>query len=756
VKVDVKITVKPSHIKFQTVKVTPAKKVELVLWGPYPVTINRTVGETVGVVYDKKYAIGIQALNVKTLGGYPESANSMDMTRICGIEDKNEYDNIYEKVIQGHRMWGNTAWRTKFGAVLQAFTRDRSKQRYMDMWGAKHIARDIIKDGGVIGSKIALFGCPRDKVLATLGKIEVVEGLPHPVLDGKWMKTNQDGISTYLAVPFSIGNVDDYIAWAKTCPTVKTIYFCTPGPISDWGHFEHFRKWAFPKGVEDYQKAVDKIKAAGLKVGTHTLSNFITFSDPYVTKVDPRLKVIGHFELDEDISPDATEIKIKNPSKDLFSQRKDWSGNKWKNVVLMDKEFIGYDRIDGKGPYKLVGCVRGYFSTKKAAHKKGLKSGQLYTEPGYKITHGDGTVNMEMANNLAKYANKYGVEMIALDGLEGNWSEGHGEYSRTRFADKWFKTLTPELQNRCIISASNAGHFLWHYISRFEWGDESLAIRCGNTKYRNMNQSFYERNFLPKFMGGYKISPTTTLDDVEWFCASAAGYNAGYSLEVVNPKAMIKNPENKAICEAMYQWEQARRANAFPQVLKKYLQHPFAEFHLEALGNGKWKLYPRPDYYNRKKLGKPIVIPVTKPLDAKTIARFAPPIEKLLAVKGTTQGWGNMPQNIVDGDLRTSSKWGGAYPQTATIDLDKEKKLNGLQIIANYSNPKSIYQYIVKVSKDNKNWTTVADMSKNTKTVTKEGDKITFKAPVTARYIKIEMLHHNLNNRVELIEVKWF
>jgi hypothetical protein len=756
VTVVVKVSVKPSHIKFETVKVTPAKKVELVLWGPFQVTINRTVGETVGVVYDKKYAIGIQGLNVKTLGGYPESANSLDTTRICGVEDKNEYDNIYEKVIQGHRMWGNTAWRTQNGAVLQAFTRDRTKQRYMDMWGVKGLTRDIIKDGGVIGSKIALFGCPRGMILKSIGDIEIAEGLPHPMLDGKWIKLNPDGISTNLAVPFSVHNIDDYIAWAKMCPTVKTIYFSTPGPISDWGHFQHFRKWAFPNGVEDYQKTVDKIKNAGFKLGTHTLSNFITFSDSYVTKVDPRLKIIGHFELAENITSDASEIKIKDPSKDLFSQRRDWSGKKWKNVILLDKEFIAYDHIDGKGPYKLIACVRGYFGTKRAVHKKGIKSGQLYTEPGYKITHGDGAVNMEVAENLAKYTNKYGVEMISLDGLEGNWSEGHGEYSRTRFAKRWFDSLTPELQNRCIISASNAGHFLWHYISRFEWGDESLAIRCGNTKYRNMNQSFYERNFLPKFMGGYKITPTTTLDDVEWFCASAAGYNAGYALEVVNPKEMIKNPENKLICEAMYQWELARKAKAFPQVLKKYLQHPFAEFHLEALGNGKWKLYPRPDYHNRKKLGKPIIIPVEKPLDSKTIARFAPPIEKLPYVKGTTEGWGNMSQNIVDGDIRTTSKWGGAYPQTATIVLDNVIYITKLLIITNYTNPKSIYQYIVQVSKDGKNWETVSDMSKNMKPVTKDGDEIVFDKPLKVKYIKINMLHHNLNNRVEIIEVEWF
>jgi len=87
------------------------------------------------------------------------------------------------------------------------------------------------------------------------------------------------------------------------------------------------------------------------------------------------------------------------------------------------------------------------------------------------------------------------------------------------------------------------------------------------------------------------------LDDVEWFCAIAAGFNAGYSIMVQNPKGMLKCPQNKVITKAMSEWEKARKADVFPKELKKYLQHPFAEFHLEAIGNGKWKLYPRPNFF---------------------------------------------------------------------------------------------------------------------------------------------------------------
>ena len=754
------VETKDTYVVFSVIDVFPYNKIELVLWGPYPTTIHRTVAEMLGVVYNTKFAIGIQALNIKTLGGYPQGPNSQDKERVTGIKDENEYDNIYEKVIDEHRMWGNTAWREKNGTtVLQAFCRDRTKQRYMNIWGAKHVPRDVIKDdGGIKGSKIAIFGCPRDKILDTVGAVEVAEGLPHPMLHGKWNKINPDTVCTYLHIYYTVENIDDYLAWAKTCPTIKNIYFATPGPISDWGHFQHFRKWAFPNGASDYQKVVDKIKEAGFEVGTHTLSNFIYFNDPYVTDVDPRLKIIGHFVLDADIDADATEIPIKDPSKDLFSQRKDWGGHSWKNVLLMDTEFIGYDKIDKTpdGGYILVGCERGYFDTKRAPHKKGLESGQLYTEPGYKITHGNGSFNQEVAHNLARYFNKYGATMVALDGVEGATSEGHGEYSKLRFLKAWHDALKPELQDDMIVSASDAGHFMWHYISRFEWGDESLSLRSGDTRYRNMNQSFYERNFLPKFMGGYKIGPNTTLDDVEWFCAIAAGFDAGYAIQVDNPKAMLKNPANKGITQAMAEWEKARRAKAFPLELKKYLQHPFAEFHLEPLGAGKWNLYPRPDFHDKTKLGEPIVIPADGPLDRKTIARFAPSIEKLPKVTSTGRGWGRMPQNVVDGDRRLTSYWGALpLPQSLTVDLEKEKTLNGIKVYPYYDGD-SVFQYIVEISTDGETWKVVGDMTANEKAATKNGDDFKFAQPEKSRFIRVKVLGTNKRTTKFIVEVEWY
>ena len=79
----VRVVSKPSHLSFELVEISPAGSADLAVWGPYPTSIRKTVGEVVGVVRDGTFALGLQALNIKTLGGYPENdEGSADLSLI--------------------------------------------------------------------------------------------------------------------------------------------------------------------------------------------------------------------------------------------------------------------------------------------------------------------------------------------------------------------------------------------------------------------------------------------------------------------------------------------------------------------------------------------------------------------------------------------------------------------------------------------------------------------------------------------------
>ncbi len=161
---------KETHISFELVQVEPADRVDAIIWGPFPVSINQTVGEVVGVVRDKEYAIGLQALNVKTVGGYPDNAEGLSGFR------------------------GQTAVAHPWGSILQAYSLDRSRPRAVAAWSGHFPNMPVppIEGETVVGSKIALFGCAASDALDVIGAIEIAEGLPHPQIDGVWSKKSPE------------------------------------------------------------------------------------------------------------------------------------------------------------------------------------------------------------------------------------------------------------------------------------------------------------------------------------------------------------------------------------------------------------------------------------------------------------------------------------------------------------------------------------------------------------------------------------
>ena len=68
--------------------------------------------------------------------------------------------------------------------------------------GHERYVAPAYEDGGVVGSKIALFGCPAGQVLQKISQIEVAEGLPHPMIDGVWGKVSPGATAAYLIVGF--------------------------------------------------------------------------------------------------------------------------------------------------------------------------------------------------------------------------------------------------------------------------------------------------------------------------------------------------------------------------------------------------------------------------------------------------------------------------------------------------------------------------------------------------------------------------
>lgn len=572
----IRYEVKDTHINFELQQITPEKKIDYVLWGPFKTRIAKTVGETVGVVQDKDFAIGIQALNIKTLGGYP--TNLDDTEPAYDIFATNSLADVADSVKVLYR--GQTARKTPYGSKLQAYCRNRTDNKVIPVWGHEKYAVPAYADGGVIGSKIALFGSKPADMLRVLGEIELAEGLPHPLIKGQWAKTSPEATASYLIMPFDRGNFGQALALTRQA---GLRYLYHGSPFETWGHFQLPGK-SFPENWKSFKSLVDQAAQQGVHLGVHTLSNFITTNDPYVTPVpDKRLAKVGASVLSGPVDQAAGTIPIADPA--FFNQMK----NNNLHTVQVGEELIRYEKVTSQAPWQLINCERGAFGTKAAAHQKGDTIAKLM-DHGYKTFLGNAALSKEIAIRLADFCNATGVRQISFDGLEGNWASGMGQYGRQMFVQTWYEHLKPELKGQIINDASNPGHFFWHIFTRMNWGEPWYAgFRESQTQYRLMNQDYFDRNLMPHMLGWFSLSPQTSVMDAEWLLARAAGFDAGFGLST-SFEALKNNGHSDLVLQKIRTWEEARLSGAFDAQQKKSMKDIKKEFTLRETADHQWEL----------------------------------------------------------------------------------------------------------------------------------------------------------------------
>lgn len=552
----VRVVSKPSHLSFELVDVSPAGSADLAVWGPYPTSIRKTVGEVVGVVRDGTFALGLQALNIKTLGGYPENEE--------GSAD---------------RPYG--ARQTDFGSVLQAYSMDRSRPRSIAVWGkrAPNMPVPAVPSETVLGSKIALFGCPEPQALETLGQIEMTEGLPHPLIEGVWAKMSPERGRSYLIANFSESTIDEILGYVKKA-NLMSLYH--ENAFKSWGHYEPNPKF-FPGGMAGLKACADKAKASGVRLGAHTLSNFIQTHDPYITpEPDVRLAKTGESTLTEAVDAATSTIPVASP--EYFTNR---LGNELQTVVI-GKELVRYRSVSTNAPWKLLDCQRGAYGTTASAHPQGSAAGKLM-DHAYKVFFPNLELQREIARNLARVFNASGLSHMDFDGHEGCLAPGEGTYGNEVFAKEFYDHLDHTVINGTSPPLS---HFYWHINNYCNWGEPWYGgFRDSMQEYRINNQAFCERNFIPKMLGWYLLRTSTCLSDMEWMLARSAGFDSGFAL-ATSLDALRKNPEIGPILDALREWEKARRTGVFTPEQREALRNPKREFHLETVSGGGWDLFP--------------------------------------------------------------------------------------------------------------------------------------------------------------------
>jgi len=555
VAIQVRVIQKPTYFVFEVIKAEPENAIDAIVWGPIPTTITETVGEVIGVVRDNETAVGMFVLNTKTLGG--DLPNSEGSTWSRGIAAKS-----YPAY-----------------SSLQAYSINRNRVRNVDAWGGefKNMSVAPIKGETVVGSKIALFACATSSALDRLEAISIAEKLPYPTYKKTWFKKSALFGKSYLISSFGEQDMDEMIAYTKRAGLYSLYH---EGPFMSWGHYI-FDSTSFPKGKESIKNCVQKAHAAGLLFGVHTLTNFINTNDPYITPVpDERLSMTGASILMMNIDAQQKEIEVASP--EYFNQER----NNNLHTVKIGKELIRYKSVSSTRPYKLLDCQRGAFGTAASSHANGDVVGKLM-DHAYQVFFPNFDLQREIAKNLAGIFNETGIDHFDLDGHEGCLASGQGDYGLEVFAKDVFDNIDHEM----IFGTSNSKTYYWNIGSYYNWGEPWYGgFKESMQQYRIDNQGLFSRNYMPHMLGWYLLAEHTTLPEMEWMLARAAGYNAGFAM-VARPNALRKNPLTPQLLDAIREWETARTTNAFTSSQQELLKNPANEFHLEKLGEGKWNLY---------------------------------------------------------------------------------------------------------------------------------------------------------------------
>lgn len=614
----VKVEERPLYLRFELVSLEPRNGVDNIVWGPVKTGISQTIGDIIGVVRDSAFAIGLMGLTDNTTGGLPMDGDLEPMSYIIHSPDPKLYplpahlregqrftiggDGINDVAFYSqpemyyHQVFGNAAvLEPAFGSALTQHSRDRRLPQtiyFTLIPGMKNVPprHQVVEptNADYIGSAVALYVSPDTLGLNTIKAIVLAEGLPHPTIDGKWVK---DPAAYRPDIAWRGARHDSMIAYAKQLGLKA---------VQEETH-QYYVNPAAPLRGTDVQLAQGKTvpikeltnltNAEGIAYGLHTLCNFTQSGTGYVTPIPhDSLCSVLRTSLTQDIS--ATEANITVADTSYLNEFGTWH-SPGRNVLKIGKELLTYAGVTRTPPYTLTGIARGAYGTVAGPHRKGDVVTKLQMN-AYQGFIPNMTLQQEYALYYANLLRDNGMDYIDFDGFESFVYQGHGYYSFKKFLRALFENYHRLGGKYLRLMGSAVFEGNWHYMSvcnvgggnhmynpiTDQWGIEGKDIRIG-----------FQSSYFPCTFGIQDLASNWTVQTIETLQAKSIAWDATYMLGLSQDKVEA-NPEKSKIFKAFRAWENARAANVFSRTLKKEMKAQGSRYHLEEVDGNAWKLFP--------------------------------------------------------------------------------------------------------------------------------------------------------------------
>lgn len=608
---------KDDYVRFELQSLEPRNDVDNVVWGPYKTTIRQSVGEIISVVRDGEYAVGIMALDDNTTSGLPCPADMYQGCYIIHSPDLEKYP-IPDSLTEGQRyriggngindiafyshpeeyyrfVMGNGAkFEPEFGSSIVLHARDRKKPQsilyphfndFPSVKAPRHMDVDPV-DVDYIGSSIALYGCPDKLGLNVLESIVLGEGLPHPTINGIWIKDPR----AYRNDIAWLGGEHDSLASYAARLKVKGVqdeglgeYY--PNPADRWASKE-VTLGGQRRPITELTKVLNQ---SGIDYGLHTLCEFVQPHSSHVTpQANEGLCTVLRTTILNSLSATDTTIQVADTS--YLNEHGVWDANGL-NVLRLGGELMTYKGVTTTQPYTLTGIVRGAYKTTAIEHQAGDTIAKLQGNC-YNGFIPDMDLQDWYADFYAKWLIDGGMNYIDFDGFESCVYQGHGQYSFKRFCRALFDKFSeyggdfPRLMSSCVFEGN------WHYMSVCNIGGGNHMFNPHTNKWgiegKDVRYAF-RSSYFPCTFGIQYMADDWTVQTIENLQSKAIAWDATYMLGI-SQQGVEKHPQKDAMFTAFRTWELAREAGVFSDELKVEMQQAENLYHLDQISDSRWEL----------------------------------------------------------------------------------------------------------------------------------------------------------------------
>ena len=448
----------------------------------------------------------------------------------------------------------------------------------------------VAREFGFSGWKIGLAAGSRDKILAAMRKMTEVAGIRHSSSGGAWASDSDSNRKSYVWANVTPESVDDWIDFAER-GGFGTVH------LHGWwyllGQYKPNPK-DFPNGVADIRMMADRLHAAGLEVGTHTLTGCIYPGTEgwVIPECSPDLISDRTYTLAEPLASNSVELVVN----ELPWEKHDLVFNSWSrgNALRVGTEIIQYSGIRREKPYAFTGLTRGAFGTRKIPYfSAGTKVDYLhqiyyafYPAPRTKLAD-------SLAEGIARVFNECRLDQIYFDGAEGMGSRYAIDWMRRHIYSK----LVSQTGSIIEETSCGGGENWWRYSREGAWDYPNWAPKRFLDRHIATVLPKRQSSFLPVQFGwwcpcaGMPSKSWQTVDDTEYFASKCAGHDAPMSVVEMKVEHKPLSFLEERNLTALGRWERFRLARVFPDSLRMRMCKPGAEFRLVQELDGHWAVH---------------------------------------------------------------------------------------------------------------------------------------------------------------------